>query len=893
MRPERWALVKPIFFEAVERPPSERANFVRARCKGDEQLLAEIDSLLAAHDQAVGFIESPPDDTRSMPDVAPGKLVGRRIGQYEVVRQIGSGGMGTVYLASRADEQFRRLVAVKIIRSDFDNQSIIRRFRNERQILASLDHPNISRLLDGGTTEDGSPYFVMEFIEGKPITHYCDARRLTTSERLRLFREICSAVHYSHQNLIVHRDLKPSNILVTEEGTVKLLDFGIAKLIVPSAKFTDASTVTTRVMTPVYASPEQVRGETITTSSDIYSLGVLLYELLCGHRPYRVDTISPLEVIRAVCEQEPEKPSTAVWRSEITIASDGELTVTPEAVSRARDSQPERLRRELRGDLDTIVLKAMRKEPARRYASVEQFSEDIRRYLEGLPVIARKDTIPYRAAKFVRRKKAGVTAITIIVILSIVCAMLLRRGTGDVSVKVKSVAVLPLRSLDPNEGDSSIGLKITDALIQRFGRLDQVVVRPTRSVQKYDADAVDPLAAGREQKVDVVLDGSFQRADNRLRLRVEMRRVSDGRQLWASTFDERSTDPFYLEDALAEQAAQALLPHLAREERALIAKHYTENAEANRLYLEGRYYWNKRTEPAFHQAIEFFTQAISKDPDYALAYAGLADCYSLLSVWGGQPPNEALSKAEATAAKAVELDRNLSEAHTSLGFAKWIYDRDWAAAEREFQEAIRIKPAYATAHHWYSYFLAGMKRFDEAIAQIKQARDMDELSPSINTDVGEIYCWAGRYDQALDQLQQVLKSEPNFPPARNVLGMVYVKLGRMNEGVAELEAARRLDDGPRVLSALGCAYGLAGRPADAQKILATLERMSTQRYVSPFARALVNAGLGNRHRAFALLDETYKEHSDNIVILGVYPWVDILRSDQRFPALLRRIGLQP
>ena len=484
-------------------------------------------------------------------------------------------------------------------------------------------------------------------------------------------------------------------------------------------------------------------------------------------------------------------------------------------------------------------------------------------------------------------------AVALLLSTVIVYALVIRAARSGPPLELKTVAVLPLKSLDSADADQSMGLKLADALIQRLGRLDKIVVRPTRAIQGYEGKTLDSLAAGRELQVDAVLDGSFQRADKRLRLRVQLLRISDGRQLWSSTFDERSTDPFFLEDALAEQAAQALLPHLAQGERELVTKHYTENAEANRLYIEGRYYWNKRTEPSFNKAIQYFNQAIDKDPGYALAYAGLADCHALLSVWGGQPPNDALTRAEAAAVRATALDNTLSEAHTSLAFAKWIYDRDWAGAEREFLEAIKLKPAYPTAHHWYSYFLAAMGRFDEAIIQIKQARDLDELSPSINTDVGEIYCWARRYDQALEQLREVLEAEPNFPPAHNILGMTYIKLGRLSDGVAELEAARRLDSGPRVMAALGCAYGLAGRRSEAQEMMGELERLSKQRYISPFHRALVYAGLGKRDEAFALLDDTFNEHSDSIVILGVYPWVDNLRSDPRFPKLLQRIGLQP
>ncbi|HET8675622.1 MAG TPA: protein kinase [Blastocatellia bacterium] len=419
MKPERWARIKPIFYEAAEQPADERSAFIRSRCGDDESLALEIESLLGAHDQAGSFIEGLPNEstTLTLDAQPPDTIIGRRIGAYEVIQEIGRGGMGAVYLASRADEQFHKLVAIKLIKTGFDHESIIRRFRNERQILASLDHPNIARLLDGGVATDGLPYFVMEYIEGQSIRDYCDSRRLNTLERLRLFRSVCSAVHYAHQNLIVHRDIKPSNILVTPDGTPKLLDFGIAKLLGPSANLGEMTLASARVMTPEYASPEQARGEPITTSSDVYSLGVLLYELLTGHRPYHIASTSPLEIIQAICEREPEKPSTAVGRTETTNTAEGETTVTPEAVSKARNSQPEKLRRQLEGDLDNIVLKAMRKEPQRRYASVEQFSEDIRRYLEGLPVIARKDTFSYRAGKFIRRNKLGVTAAAIILVL--------------------------------------------------------------------------------------------------------------------------------------------------------------------------------------------------------------------------------------------------------------------------------------------------------------------------------------------------------------------------------------------------------------------------------------------------------------------------------------------
>lgn len=335
-----------------------------------------------------------------------------RIGGYRVVRELGRGGMGVVYLARKDDDRFQRTVAIKVVKRGMDTEDIVRRFETERQLLAAMDHPNIARLLDGGTTEDGRPYFVVEHIEGKPIDKYCDENRLSVGERLRLFLKVCSAVHYAHQNLVVHRDIKPGNILVTKEGEPKLLDFGIAKLLNPAFApvAQDPTSPSLRLMTPEYASPEQVRGEMVGTASDVYSLGVLLFELLTGHRPYRLKTRLQSEIERIICEVEPEKPSTAVSKVEEIASVTGSTSITPASVALTREKRPDRLRRRLEGDVDNIVLMALRKEPRRRYQSAMQFAEDIRNHLEGRPVIARRPTPIYRAAKFARRNRYGVAA---------------------------------------------------------------------------------------------------------------------------------------------------------------------------------------------------------------------------------------------------------------------------------------------------------------------------------------------------------------------------------------------------------------------------------------------------------------------------------------------------
>lgn len=415
---ERYHQIKELFQSAIELEADARAEFLSEACGDDISLKAEVELMLAASEEAESFIEVPAyqlaENFTTKKVLPQDPTAGSFIGHYKIIREIGEGGMGAVYLAVRADDQYKKRVAIKLIKGGANNSYLRRRFLSERQILASLDHPNIAKLLDGGTTEDGSPYIVMDYIEGLPINEYCDNNKLSTVDRLKLFRQICAAVHYAHQNLVIHRDIKPGNIIVTADGIPRLLDFGIAKLLNPelSGQTLDMTAGPMGPMTPEYASPEQVRGETLTTSSDIYSLGIVLYELLTGHRPYKFTSRVPHAIAQIICEQEPQKPSTVINRIETNPYdfSDTAPVVSPESVSRTREGQVEKLRRRLQGDLDNIVLMAMRKEPANRYASVEQFSEDIRRHLEGLPCIARKATFSYKATKFIRRNKISVAA---------------------------------------------------------------------------------------------------------------------------------------------------------------------------------------------------------------------------------------------------------------------------------------------------------------------------------------------------------------------------------------------------------------------------------------------------------------------------------------------------
>ena len=425
MDSERWRKVEELYHSALEIPANQRSGFLRESCGGDDALRNEVKSLLAYQDGSEAFIEMPAmeaaarilaQEPRLKVDCekvdSAGLLAGGIVSRYRILEKIGTGGMGDVYRAARADGEFTKEVAIKFVRGGFDTAFVLERFRNERQILASLDHPNIAHLLDGDTTEDGVPYLVMELVKGTPIDEYCDQHRLAVTQRLRLFRDVCSAVQYAHQRLVIHRDIKPGNILVTEEGVPKLLDFGIAKILNPAA---GAEATVAHPMTPEYASPEQIRGEPITTATDVYSLGVVLYHLLTGRSPYPRDTKSTHELARAICDADPARPSTAFLK-ERSGRAEGESVRSPEEVAGAREGSPAKLQRRLQGDLDDITLMALRKEPSQRYGSVERFAEDIQNHLEGRPVNASKGSWNYRAAKFVARHRVGAAATTAIVL---------------------------------------------------------------------------------------------------------------------------------------------------------------------------------------------------------------------------------------------------------------------------------------------------------------------------------------------------------------------------------------------------------------------------------------------------------------------------------------------
>jgi serine/threonine protein kinase/Tfp pilus assembly protein PilF len=922
MHSERRKDVEEIFDAAIERAPGDRHAFLLEACAGDESLIQEVVTLIDYYEHSGQVNPSPAaeESIDNAPLIEPSPLIGRRIGAYRIVREIDRGGMGTVFLAVRADDAFQKRVAIKLIKRGMDTDFVLSRFRRERQILASLDHPNIAPLLDGGTTEDGLPYFVMEYIEGQRLYHYCDAQRLNLRERINLFRQICDAVYYAHQNLVVHRDIKPSNILVTADGTPRLLDFGIAKLLNPELSLdTIAPTATEmRLMTPEYASPEQVRGERVTPASDIYSLGILLFELLTGHRPYGFPSRAPHEIARVICEDEADYPSYAVSRSVniLPIYSVHGKATTLEQICQSRDAAMDDLRRELSGNLDYIILKALHKEAWRRYQSVDYLRRDIIQHQEGRPI---PGLLPFPKTEIMPRL-AGRQSVT----------------------TEKSVAVLPFRIMIAAETgqteESHLGVGLTDALVTRLSNIGGITVRPPSALQHYEGGQVDPVAAGDELGVSFVVSGSIRQVRDRIRVSVQLLDVGKNVTVWARQYDEMLADVLSLEDAVSAEVAEALVPlgsqtqersvqtnersgqtnersGQAREAEASAgAAHtseppatnsgasvfntadpqqpFTTNSEANQLYLAGRYHMIKRTPEGLQRAIANFESAVEKDERFALAYANLADCYALLNWYIEPPPTDAFDRAKAAALKAVLMDEDLSEGHVSLAFIKFTYERDWIDAVKHFQRAVKLNPTYTTARHWYALCLSAMGRHQEAVSQIKQAEAINPRSPVVATAVANVLYFARRFDEVITQCHHALGLDPGSVGAHAVLRWAYEHKGMHALAFEVFEKERAFaGDTPTTQAKLAHVLAASGRVAESRRTLAELLARPQRSGVTPYEIAVIYSLIGDLDEAFEWLSRAEREHAVGLTYVAVDPHLDNLRQDARLQEIVRHIGL--
>ena len=706
--PEKWDQVKELFALALEQDPGNRSNFLRHACAGDDALRSEVESLLSSFDGADTFLEDGP--VADLVSAQSRAMTGRRIGAYRILREIGQGGMAVVYLGERDDQSYRKQVAIKMVKPGIDTEQVLNRFRNERQTLAALDHANIVKLLDGGSSEEGLPYLVMEYVEALPIDQYCDLHRLSIDDRLRLFCEVCSAVQYAHEKLVIHRDLKPANILIAKDGTPRLLDFGIAKLLNPECFQTAPVTRTDwRPMTPEYASPEQIRGQAVTTETDVYSLGVLLFELLTGHRPYRCTGQSLLEMERLVCETDPEKASVVINRTEEKVARGGEerTAITPESVATQRGLQPTELQRQLRGDLDTIVMKALRKEPVRRYGSVEEFSQDIERYLSGMPVTARKSTIAYRSGRFLRRHKESLSAA--LVVLGVVTGLAVWQAhrvtrqnaaiaqTANAPAQARrSVAILGFKNLSDRPETAWVSTALSEMLATELAAGEKLRTVPGETVARmkinldlHDKESLAPATLGQVHKnlgSDFVVVGSYldlgRDPEGQIRLDVRLQDTAKGETI--ATVSETSTEAQLLD--LVSRVGRKLredlgVAEVSQIESVGIRASIPSNPEAMRFYSEGLAKLRIFDGLA---ARDLLTRSVNSDPAYPLAHAELAKAWTALGY-------NATARQEAE--KALELSSNLSrEDHSLVEAGYYEVNKDWEKAIEVYQALSNSSP---------------------------------------------------------------------------------------------------------------------------------------------------------------------------------------------------------
>jgi serine/threonine-protein kinase len=860
MAPDKWRQVEELFHKAADLPPARRAGFLDGAC-GDDDLRREVEALLAADSPDTAALHAAVEHAADL--LPAGKeateLRGEHFGRYTITGLIGSGGMGAVYRAIREDD-FRMQVAVKLLRRGTDTESALARFRTERQILADLQHPNIARLLDGGATESGLPYLVMEYVDGVPLLEYTGS--LPLRRRLELFRSVCGAVHYAHRRHIVHRDIKPANILVTADGVPKLLDFGIAKLLDPAALDTTMALtgVGVRLMTPEYASPEQVRGEPVTAATDVYSLGAVLYELLTGKQAQTIQTYSPAMIEQEICTREPVKPS----------------AVMPE----------------LDHDLDNIVLKALRKEPERRYPSAEELSADVGRFLEDLPVQARPESRLYRARKFLRRNRAAATT----AVLSATVVLALVTGVGQFAARnddERSIAVLPLENLSGNREQEYFADGITDALISHLAQIQGVRVISRTSSMTFKGSSRKLPEVARTLRVRTIAEGSVLRSGNRVRLAIRLVDAPQDRPVWSGSYEGELSEVLALQERVAAAIAGEIGVTLKTPGTTGVVRHRRVDVGAYDAYLRGRQeYFGGFTEEANRKAVAWFQKALALDPTYAPAYAGLADCqYMLSNIY--YPPTEVMPKARAAVEKALELDETLAEAHATLALINSLYEFRRDEAENGFRRALELKPGDPLIHLWYGLHLAGTRRLDAAITEVEQARKLDPVSPATNAYIGMPLLLARRYDEVIRRMQSLAEEHPEYHHPHAWLGLAYEQKGEWEKAIAAMARAYQADKQPEALAQLGHMYAAAGRTAAARTVLDELMKMSGKRYVAAYNIALMHAGLGERDEAFRWLDKAREDRSEWFAFVGVDPRLDAFRSDPRFAGVLRNAGLAP
>jgi eukaryotic-like serine/threonine-protein kinase len=827
---------------------------------------------------------SPGDDLNR---IRVGPQPGELLGPYRVIRLIGEGGMAQVWLARRADGAFKRDVALKLPTLLGRRKDLAGRFARERDILAALEHPNIARLYDAGVSADGLPYLAMEYIAGEPLTTWCDARQLGVRERLRLFLQVLDAVQYAHVQRVLHRDIKPSNILVSDSGQVRLLDFGVAKLLTPEEKKkSDLTQRYGRVLTPDYASPEQVRGEELGTASDVYALGVLLYELLTGNRPYHLETEGSIAKLEgAITRVEVQRPS-------VNVAT---------GAGPNRGTTDGKLARRLRGDLDAIVLKALAKTPSDRYESAAAFADDLLRTLKGEPVEARPDRLGYRFGKFVLRHRTGFAMSVVIVALfaaalgyvlrhshdthalATTSAVSVGQGKSAAAAEDKSIAVLPFTDMSQNQDEEYFSDGLSEELIDHLVHsADLKVIARTSSFQ-FKGKNEDVRSIAHKLGVTHVLEGSVRKDGQQVRISAQLIRASDGVHLWSQTYDRNLVDIFKVQDDIAEEVSRALSV-------ALLSGHQAGSREpdvrAYNLVLEGNYFKARRTLADVEKSAQLYQQAIDINPDYALAWARLASAYLREEILRGPQAEDQNRRILAALERAIQLDPKLAWSYYTRGGFEMEVTWNWAAAQAATRRLHEIDPQFQLLPSAIGDLAILFGDADLAVESYERSLTRNPLDPNTLDAVGFALCAADRFQDCLETRLKLMQLQPQFDGVESLVGTAHLYLGQFNAALAAMQQEPNEDYRLRGLAIVYCGMG---RHTESLAALNSL----TEKFASSDAYGIaeVHAYCGQIDDAFQWLERAYRGHDFGMPAVKMDPLLRNLRKDPRFQALLTRMGI--
>jgi serine/threonine-protein kinase len=819
---------------------------------------------------------------------------GQQIGRYKIRSAIGKGGMGEVFLAD--DIELERLVALKVLPVDVANDSErLRRFAQEAKAVSALNHPNIITIHEIGKT-DNTHFIATEYIEGETLHSRLRSERMNLKSVLDVAIQVASALDAAHRAGIVHRDIKPENVMIRPDAVVKILDFGIAKLIEKRPDKIDEEAATAIkagtqagmiIGTASYMSPEQAKGKPVDARSDIFSFGVVLYEMLAGKQPF--DGENALDVIGSILNKEPVSLS--------------------------------QLAPDIPRELQRIVEKSLRKDREERYQTAKDLLIDLKDVRQDLEIQNKleRTAAPNReepktqilgattsdaahttsSAEYITNeikshKSSFIIGLVVLLLASISFGYwFFTSHSLSAKGQIESIAVLPFINESGNADNEYLSDGITESLINSLSQLPNMKVIARSSVFHYKGKETDVQKIAAELNVLAVMTGRIIQRGETLDISVNLTDVQNNTQLWGQRYKRKISDIFAVQDEIAKQVVDSLRVKLTGAEQMKLTKRYTDNEEAYKLYLQGRYQWNQRTGESLKKAEEFYKQAIEKDPNFALAYAGLAETYALFSKFSVVSAQDSMPQARALTMKALELDDSLAEAHNALAFYLHAFDWNQPASEREFRRAIELNPNYATAHHWLSQGpLIVTQKFEEALTEARRAEELDPLSTIIRTDTGVVLYWMKRFDEAIAQYKHTIAIDPNFYYAHWSLGAAYHQKGMYAESIAEYKKALQLKDDSWVIGLLACSLAKNGQRNAALKLIEQLKAQSSHRYVASYSIAIAYTALDEKDQAFFWLEKDFAEHSSSAPNYFQDFFLEDLRDDPRFQDLLRRVGFR-